>query len=433
MAVSVVFDNAIISVQPGQRSGCELQVRNTSRVVDRVALDVLGDARGWASVEPPELSLMPGAAASARVVFSPPRAASPRAGEFPFAVRAYSQEDPDGSAIVEGAVTLAPFTDIKAELVPKTSHARRRGRHRLIVENRGNTGADLGLSAADQDNELDFRFQPGLLFVEAGTAAFVRLRADPRKRFLKGPSKSLPFQAYVTGGDPDAVTVEGAVLQRQIMPEWLLPLVAICAAAAAALIGLWFLVFKPQVQSAAVDAVNAQTRVLASTAAKASQAAAKADKAAASADAAAGSGQAAAAARAKSGASASPSPSAAPVPAPVSTLMSSDVAPGKTSTIPYKLKSGQTLEVSDVLLENPAGNNGTMNIQSGSSPLFEFALADFRDLDYHFVQPLTFTAQHPLEIVVSCASGSAKCTPALSFSGTVTTVSKPKKLVQDFP
>lgn len=425
MAVSVVFDNAIISVQPGQQSGCDLQVRNTGRVVDRVVLDVLGDARGWAAVEPPELSLMPDAAAAVRVVFRPPRAATPHAGEFPFAVRAYSQEDPGGSAIVEGAVTLDPFTDIKAELVPKTSHARRRGRHRLILENRGNIGADLGLSAADQDDALEFRFRPDLLFVEAGTAAFVRLRADPRKRFLKGPSKSLPFQAYVTGGDPDTVTVEGAVLQRQIMPEWLLPLIAICVAAAGALIALWFLVFKPQVQSAAVEAVNAQTRTLASTAAKASQAATKADKAAVSADAA---GSSLAAAQAKS--SSSPNSSAAApaaAPAPVSTLMPSNVAPGKISTITYKLNRDQTLDVSDVLLENPAGNNGTMNIQNGSSPLFEFALADFRDLDYHFVQPLVFTEGQPLEVVVSCASGSVKCTPALSLSGTVTTKAPTKK------
>jgi hypothetical protein len=427
MAVSVAFDNAIISAQPGQSAGCQVQVRNTGRVVDRVVLDVLGEARGWASVEPPELSLMPGAVGSARMVFAPPRAARPRAGEYPFALRAYSQEDPEGSVIVEGAVTLAPFTDIKAELVPRTSHARRRGRHRLIVENRGNADADLAVSAADQDNALEFRLRPDLLSVEAGSAVITRLRADPRRRFLKGPNKSLPFQAYVTGADSQAVTVEGAVLQRQIMPEWLLPLLAIAAAAAAALIALWFLVFKPQVQSAAVEAVNAQTRSLASVAAKASRAAANADQAAVNANAAAGSSEATTA-RTKSGPSANASASAAaaaaaaPVPVPVSTLMPSAVAPGQSVTIPYKLNSDQTLDVSDVLLENPAGNNGTMDIQSGTSPLFEFALADFRDLDYHFVQPLVFTSRRPLEIMVSCASGGpAKCTPALSFSGTITT------------
>jgi hypothetical protein len=374
---------------------------------------------------------MPGAVGSARIVFAPPRAARPRAGEYPFALRAYSQEDPEGSAIVEGAVTLAPFTDIKAELVPRTSHARRRGRHRLIVDNRGNVGADLAVSAADQDNALEFRLRPDLLSVEAGSAVIVRLRADPRRRFLKGPNKSLPFQAYVTGADSQAVTVEGAVLQRQVMPEWLLPLLAISTAAAAALIALWFLVFKPQVQSAAVDAVNAQTRSLASVAVKASRAAVNADHAAVQANAAASSSDASANASASARAKAQAQAAATPVPVPVSTLIPSQVAPGKTSTIPYKLNSDQTLDVTDVLLENPAGNNGTMDIRSGTSPLFEFALADFRDLDYHFVQPLVFTSTHPLEITVACASGgSAKCTPALSFSGTITTKAAAKKLDQ---
>jgi hypothetical protein len=432
MAVSVAFDNVRIEVQPGQQASCNVLVRNIGPVVDRIVLDVLGEAKDWAMVEPSELSLMPGTGEAARVVFRPPRASRPRAGEFPFALRAYSREDPEGSVIVEGSATLGPFTDIKAELVPKTSHARRRGRHRLIVENRGNTSASLEVSAADPDTALGFRFRPDLFFLEPGTATFVRLRVDPRKRFIKGASKSLPFQTYVMDGKAEPVTVEGAVLQRQIMPEWLLPLMAIATAAAAALIALWLLVFKPEVQSAAVEAVTAQTRTLASTAAKASRAASTADQAAtkanSAASAASASGASQAAARAKSSSPPSASAAAAGSPVPVSTLLAADVAPGKTGTYPYVLTSQQTLSVSDLLLENPAGDTGTMNIQSGNSPLFEFALADFRDLDYHFVQPLVFSSSRPLEIVVSCTNtGATKCTPALSFSGVVTTTVNAKK------
>jgi hypothetical protein len=421
MGVSVAFDRASIEVEPGQQTSCEVLVRNTGAVVDRVLLDVLGEARDWVKADPPELSLLPGSTAQARVVFSPPRAAWPRAGEFPFGLRAFSQEDPEGSVIVEGAVTLAPFTELKADLVPKTSHARRHGRHRLIVENRGNAEADLSLSATDADDALEFRFRPDLFTAGPGTATFIRLRADPRKRFIKGSGKSLPFQAFVLNGQAEPITADGAVLQRQIMPEWLLPLLALATAAVAVLLLLWFLVFKPEVHSAAVQAVTAQTHALASSAAKASQAAVKANKAATSANSAAGSaGSAATKASKSASAASSASGTAAAAGTPVSTLMSSDVAPGKTVIYPYKLTGKETLTVSDVLLENPAGNTGTMNIQSGTSPLFEFALADFRDLDYHFVQPLVFTASHPLEIVVSCTgTGSAKCTPALSFSGTL--------------
>ncbi|HEX4061746.1 MAG TPA: hypothetical protein VHY58_12085 [Streptosporangiaceae bacterium] len=427
MGVSVAFEQASIEVQPGQQASCNVLVRNTGSVVDRVLLDVLGEARDWVVAEPAELSLLPGSSAPARVMFSPPRAAWPRAGEFPFGLRAFSQEDPEGSVIVEGEVTLAPFTELKADLVPKTSHARRRGRHRLIVENRGNTGADLALSASDVDNALEFGFRPDLFTAGPGTATFVKMRANPRQRFFKGSSKSLPFQVFVLPGQAEPVIVDGAVLQRQILPEWLLPLLALATVAVAALLVLWFLVFKPEVHSAAVQAVTQQTHALASSAAKASQAAVKANKAAASANTAAGSAGSAAA-KAKAKASASPgapgSGAAGGSGTPVSTLMSAKVAPGKTTIYPYKLTGKETLSVTDVLLENPDGNTGTMNIQSGKSPLFEFALADFRDLDYHFVQPLVFSVSHPLEVVVSCTNtGSTKCTPALSFSGTL---SKPK-------
>jgi hypothetical protein len=61
MGVSVAFDRASIEVQPGQQASRDVQVRNTGSVVDRVLLDVLGEAREWMTVEPAEISLMPAA------------------------------------------------------------------------------------------------------------------------------------------------------------------------------------------------------------------------------------------------------------------------------------------------------------------------------------------------------------------------------------
>ncbi|GEM_PF-431142 len=418
MGVIAALEGSTIEAAPGAQASCEVLVRNTGMVVDRVLLDVLGDANEWATVEPDQLNLLPGTGGSARITFRPPRASFPPAGPVPFALRVMSQEDPEGSVIEEGMVAVGSFTDISAELVPKTSHARRQGHHKLIVQNRGNAPAEVRLSAADPDDALEFRFKPEFITADPGTATFVKLRVAPRKRFLKGQSKSLPFQAFILPGEAEPVTAEGALLQRQIMPEWLLPALALAIVAGAALVALWFLVFKPEVHAAATQAVQQQTRSLASSAAKASQAASQANQAAANADAAAAGGGSGAGHK---GASPSPpagSSSSAPAPVPVSTLIPSDVPPGKTGTYTYKLKKPQTLTVSDVVLENPAGDTGTMKIQAGKTPLFEFGLADFRNLDYHFVQPLTFTAANPLEIVVVCTNtGTTKCTPALSFSG----------------
>jgi hypothetical protein len=422
MGVSLAFDGqngAAIQALPGGEAACNVRVRNTGMVVDQVLLDVLGDTKGWATVEPPQLNLLPGTEGAVRVVFRPPRASTPPAGQYPFALRAMSHEDPEGSVIEEGAVALGSFTDISATLVPKTSHGRRSGHHKLIVENRGNGSAELSVAASDVDDAIEFHFKPEVFIAEPGTATFIRLRAAPRKRFLKGASKSLPFQAFVVQGEGEPIKTDGAMLQQQIMPEWLLPVLAIACVAAAALVALWFLVLKPEVHAAATQAVGQQMSNMTASAKKANSAAAAADQAAKNANSAAAAGKSASG---SSGSSAStPTGSAADLlssAAPVSALLQSDVAPGKTSTYTYKLTGAELLTVSDLVLENPAGNNGIMTIKSGSSPLFEFALADFRDLDYHFVQPLEFSASHPLELMVACQNtGSTHCTAALSFSG----------------
>jgi hypothetical protein len=443
VALIASIDNPNVKVEPGGESSCQLHVENRGMVVDRVLVDVLGDAREWATVEPEQLNLLPATGGSVRVAFRPPRSPSVRAGAVPFAVRAMSQEDPAGSVIEEGAVTVGGFTEVGAQMVPRTSQGRRRARHRLTVENRGNEATQLALSAADPDDALEFRFTPDLISAEPGTATFVRLRVAPRKRFLKGPSRSLPFQAFARRDGAEPVTVDGTMLQRQAMPEWLLPAIGVAAAVVAALVAIWFLVFKPEVHSAATQAVSDQTQRLASNASKASQAADRADQAAESANSAAGvAGGGGAGGRAStpdstpgstpnapSGQDGTPSshPSATRSPTrpaaartqPVSTLLESNTKPGAAGNYPYRLPAGWTaLTVSDIVVENPAGDTGTLQIRSGTSPLFEFALADFRNLDYHFVQPLSFDRSKQLTLVVDCKNPQAtNCTAGFSFSG----------------
>lgn len=429
-----------VDAPPGAESSCTLRVQNDGMVVDRVLLEVLGESREWATVEPDQLSLLPAMSESARILFHPPRSPSVRAGDVPFAVRAVSLEDPEGSVVEEGVVRVGAYADIGLDIVPRTSQGRRSGKHRLTVENRGNQAAEIALAAADPDDALEFRFTPDLVTTEPGTATFVKLRAAPRKRFLKGPNKSLPFQAMALREQAEPATVDASVLQRQTMPEWLLPAAALLAAACAVLVALWYLLLKPAVHSAATQAVSDQTRQLASNASQAGAAASRADAAASGANSAAvaagggagvasgagvperaaGSGGARpSASGTKARPSSSGSPSARPGTSPVSTLLQSDVAPGANGSIAYRLPAGwKSLTVSDVVVQNPAGDSGTLHIQSGGSPLFDFGLADFRNLDYHFVQPLVFSPRDPLTISVDCRnSGATHCTAGLSFSG----------------
>ncbi|HET9897815.1 MAG TPA: putative Ig domain-containing protein [Streptosporangiaceae bacterium] len=259
MGVAVTFtdDNATVEVQPGAEAACLVRIENTGSVVDGILLDVLGDAGDWASVEPAEVNLLPGASSTVRVVFRPPRTAELASGDVPFGLRAMSREDPNGSRIEEGIVRVGQFSDLDTSLVPKSGTGRRSARYKLIVENKGNQFERLTVEALDRDVKLAFKAKPVTFEAAPGTATFVRLTASPRKTFFKGPNRTLPFEvsAIPEGGTP--VKASGVMLEKQILPEWLLPMLGLAVLAAGLLLALWLTVLRPIVHSAATAAADA--------------------------------------------------------------------------------------------------------------------------------------------------------------------------------
>jgi len=107
---------------------------------------------------------------------------------------------------------------------------------------------------------------------------------------------------------------------------------------------------------------------------------------------------------------------------PVSALLQANVAPTKTAaftTYTYAFPGGQTiLNVSDLVLQNPLGDSGILQVRAGNTALLEFGLDNFRNLDLHYVQQLVFTTKAPLVLAVECLNTTAtNCTAAVSFSG----------------
>jgi hypothetical protein len=449
VGVAVSLDSAVTEAAPGAETAFAFRVENTGMVVDSIVLDVLGDAKEWAQAEPGTLNLLPGTSEQARVVFAPPRSAALPAGEVPFAVRAMSSEDPNGSAIEEGTVRVGAFTDLAADLVPKSGSGRRLARYKLVLENRGNEPDEVRISAEGPDGALSFRVKPEAATLRPGTATFIRVRAAPRKRFGKGPRKTLPFQVFALPAKAEPLTADGVMLQRQMMPQWLLPALAVAAVAAAALVALWFTLLNPAIEAAATHAVNDQAKQLTASAQRASRAAEQARTAAQQAGSATPDGggstprpsstpRASSTPKASStpGSSHSPTPKPSgtptapggqggttppPASSPVSGHLQVDASPGGAGAFaldPYQIPQGRILTVSDIVLENPMGDSGLLQIRAGKTILFDFGLADFRSVDYHFVQALQFTPAAPLTLAVQCANAGGKhCTAGLSFSG----------------
>ena len=439
MGASTSLERRTIAVEPGEEATCSVQVRNTGHVVDQFAVEVLGDARSWSDADPAVVNVLPGEESTAVVRFRPPRSSDMPAGSVPFGVRVSSQEDPAGSVVEEGTVEVGTFTDIRIELVPSKARGRRQAKYEVAVDNHGNHPVTVDIDTAAPEENLRFRPERTALTVDPGTTAFVALRVRPDERFLRGPDRPHPFQVRVTGAGAEPAVAEGAMVQRPLLPKWLLPVLAALLAALLALVVLWFTLFKPTIESAARDVAARQVQQVAATANEAKEQAAQAQEEAGGGAAAGEEGGGGADQQdPEDGTPGTPGGAEGqPGPEPIAFRIATDAPrtadPDDFTPIASELPDDRIVAVSDILLQNPFGDSGILRIlrqdvEGNTAILLEVGLNNFRDLDYHFVQPLRFAAGEEIVLEVNCLNpppppappppgGRDRCTPSASFSG----------------
>ena len=411
MGALVTLASKALEVVPGSVASCTVTVKNTGAVVDQFTIDVLGDPGAFASAEPPALSLFPGAEGSAVVSFAPPRDSSTPAGALPFGIRARSQEDPAGSAVEEGVLTVGTFSDTFAELVPRASRGSRGAAHELAVDNRGNARLNASITATDPDQLLGFNVQPPGLVVEPGTAAFAKIQVRPTKRFWRGQPKTRPFKVAVAGDDGRPIILDGSMLQEAILPRWLVPaLLALLGLLILAAL-LWATVLQPAIKSATTQALAD-----AGFAPKPSVAPGGGGASPAPAGGSPSPGVSLA-----PGASPGPVPSAGPptpAPAPVGNGVPQDGRLAADGSNPPSAKFGSTFYLTDLVFANPNGRDGTLQLLRDGFVLVTLRLENFRDLDFHYVTPIVIQKGQTLSFTASCSSSGA-CDPSVYYSGFV--------------
>jgi hypothetical protein len=386
------LESRLVQVAPGSQAAAQIRVRNSGSVVDQFTFQVLGDAAAWSTVAPLTLSLFPGAEEVATITFAPPRAATVPAGQMPFGVHVISKEDPQGSVVEEGALDIAPFSDVFAELAPRTSRGSRGASHDLAIDNRGNAPINATVTATDQDRLLNFDVRPPGVMAQPGTATFAKVAVRPKQRFWRGPAKTRPFQVLLDGAGPTPMTVDGTLVQESILPPWILRALLLLAAAIIALILLWFLLVKPAVESTALQQTNQALQ-------------------------AAGIQPASNPNQPPPGGGAGPSQAPGTSPAASGVVVSSappllgggrptdaTIKAGSSVTVP----AGTTLFVTDLIFSNSNDQaSGPLQLTRSNDPVITLQLENFRDIDYHFVTPIVFTAGQQLGL--DCGPGSANC------------------------
>ena len=406
MGAVVDIQPRTVPVIPGGQATVIVRVRNSGTVVDQVGLEILGDARAWSTVEPLTLSLFPGAEGSATITFAPPRSSKVAAGAMTFGLRADSKEDPAGSVVDEGVLEVASFSDVSAEVVPRSSRGSTGATHDVAVDNRGNVTLNATLTAVDSDRLLAFEIRPPALLAAPGAATFAKVRVKPLKTFWLGAPVTRPFQLQVAAPDAPPVTLDGSLLQGPILPRWTLRAIALGLLLVVAGIVLWLTLIRPAIESTA----RAQAEeVLAAVGITPPP----------SAGAGGGSGGASASPSTSGGASASPgasapgsstAPSTPPIPGGVTPTDGRLVVPAA----PLAPPPGQSLFLTDLVFSNPSNTAvGEIRLARSGEALLVLQLENFRDLDFHFVTPIVVASGQDLALV--CPTGCDGA--ALYYSG----------------
>ncbi|NUU22986.1 MAG: hypothetical protein HOV68_15970 [Streptomycetaceae bacterium] len=438
-----------------------MQIRNSGTTVEEYRFEVVGPCAAWTTVEPERVSLYPETAETVTVRLRPPRESGIPAGESPYGIRVVPTNDPDQAVVPEGSVTVLPFTEVTAELLPRSSHAARKGKHRIAVDNRGNTPVTAKMIAQPGSRRLVPEFGKGEFPIPPGRAEFTEVSMRPAKLIWFGPPQTHSFQIAVAtsvgappaapgtkevakpGGAPPAeaptapagaspetppapeaapppapVLLDGTFEQRAMMPSWVPRAAIALVLIAAVLVGLWFSVLRPTVRSAARDAVPAAVQKIEESKSPSPSpnpsdiigGPSNTGGAPPGPGGGPGGGQSQSSPGSTNQSPGGPgngpggpqNPAASPRPTSAR-LEVSDGAGGSSSSAAYEVPAGQTLELTDLVVQNPQGDAGTLVIANQDKPILSLALENFRDQDYHFVTPVVVPANASLTMTVNCA------------------------------
>lgn len=249
-----------VNVDAGEEAEATLRIRNDSDIVEEYHVDVVGDPAQWCTVRPATLRLYPQTTESVRLTFRPPRGPDPAAGPHPYGVRITLAEDSESVTVPEGNVSIAPFTDVRAELLPVTVRGWARARQRLVVDNYGNAPLTAAVAASTRDNRVDFDIRTPSFQVPPGRAHFGTFRLRPPHLLWIGRAVSHPFTMSVQPSGSRPVDVAGTYLQTALLPSWVARLGTLLAGLIAAFVALWFLI-APTASSLATPQASASTPV----------------------------------------------------------------------------------------------------------------------------------------------------------------------------
>lgn len=211
---------------------------------------------------------------------------------------------------------------------------------------------------------------------------------------------------------PAELSTDGSMLQEPLLPRWLLAAVSALVALAVLLVVLWFALFKPQVKSTAQNEVNKQLAANGITPANSSNGA---KSGSGGGSGSSGGGGSATTVPGGTGGGSTVVGGSASSSGGGGVINGGLTANGDGTRVVFTVPNGRTLQVTDILVENAAGATGTLTLARSGTPVMSWAMANFRDLDYHWITPTVFGPNSQMQLVVAGCAGT--CNPGIYYAG----------------
>jgi hypothetical protein len=395
MSAQAWFDEQHYEVAPGGSLVARLTVRNLGTTSGSFSITPLGLPATFATVTPAVVTLFPNEQASVEVELRPPLSPTTTAGLTSLAVRIVPHENPDFVALAETGIEIAEFIEQRMNIVQPVLRGRRRADFEVTIENNGNRATSLRLHYLEPTGRTEAAFDPPSLVVEPGTMglAVVRVRSLSFRR--QRTARAIPFRVQASDMGVTALDVSGTFVHTPLLPERAL-VSALGALGALGIVSLlWFAIVKGAVTDTARDAVRGLVP----------------------AESTGSTGTL----PPSSGSSGAQTAVAGEL---ISGRLTSTPAPGETQTAAFTVPEGLELRITDVVLQNPQLDLGTVSISRDGQVLLAYNLENvFADAVTSFATPLAIPAGVDLVVSITCdAVGDPEaetCAAAVTFSGTL--------------
>lgn len=191
--IVVTLTPSIVTFVPGDPPmDLTVEVSNMGNVVDEFTIEIEGLDPTWYTLDAHSVSLFPGDNGQITLRITLPRGMGAVAGEYPFVLRARSEDAPTRFAQVNGVVQVETQSSFDIALQPRRVTGRR-GNYRITLSNRGNRKLQLSLGGHDADDALQYNFRNSDPVLDPGETATVPLEVKAPGLGFVGPHTTYNF------------------------------------------------------------------------------------------------------------------------------------------------------------------------------------------------------------------------------------------------